>query len=128
MGLNDEQTLFFWWFKFKIWGLQRLNMIWRLFKDLDLPEFWPYGGLKVPKIKNEALKNNLLSPLRPMDKNPRRHEQVYKSFFFSKLQEMTWYDWAFCTYNEWGDFLQAFRTRKTVCSFGTNGILIRNGE
>ena len=66
----------FWWFKFKIWGLQRLNMIWRFVKDLDLPKFWPYGGLKVPKIKNEALKNNLLSTLRGRKfKNSRRHEQ-----------------------------------------------------
>ena len=62
----------FWWFKFKIWGLQRLNMIWRRVKDLDPPEFWPYGRLKVPKIENEALKNNMLSSLHPMDENPRR--------------------------------------------------------
>ena len=29
-------------------------MIWRLAKDLDLPELWPYGRLKGPKIENEA--------------------------------------------------------------------------
>ena len=50
-------------------------MIWRLAKDLDLPEFWPYGRLKGPKIENEARKNNVLSSVRPMDKNPRQHEQ-----------------------------------------------------
>ena len=50
-------------------------MIWRLVKDLDLPEFWPYGGLKVPKVGNEALRNNVLSSLRPMDENPKQHEQ-----------------------------------------------------
>ena len=53
-------------------------MICRLVKDLDLPEFWPYGRLKGPKIENEVLKNNLLSSLRPMDENPRRHEQGLK--------------------------------------------------
>ena len=26
-------------------------MIWKLAKDLDLPEFWPYGRLKGPKMK-----------------------------------------------------------------------------
>ena len=57
-------------------------MIWRLVKDLDLLKFWPYGRLKGPKIENERLKNNVLSTLRPTDKNPRRHEQVYKSYFF----------------------------------------------
>ena len=50
-------------------------MIWRLAKDLDLPEFWSYGHLKGPKIENEALKNKVLSSLRPMDENPWRHEQ-----------------------------------------------------
>ena len=53
-------------------------MIWRLAKDLDLPEFWPYGHLKGPKIENEALKNNVLSSLHPMDENSRRHEQGYE--------------------------------------------------
>ena len=52
-------------------------MILRLAKYLDLPEFWPYGRLKGPKIENEAWKNNVLSSLRPMDENPGRHEQVY---------------------------------------------------
>ena len=42
-------------------------MIWRLFKDLDPPE---YGRLKILKIENEALKNNALSSLGPMDENP----------------------------------------------------------
>ena len=50
-------------------------MIWRLAKDPDLPEFWPYPRLKGPKIENEALKNNVLSSLHPMDSNPRQHEQ-----------------------------------------------------
>ena len=53
-------------------------MIWRLTKDLDLPVFWPYGRLKAPRIENEAVKNNVLWSLRPMDKNPRGHEQVYR--------------------------------------------------
>ena len=35
-----------------------------------------YGHLKGPKIENEASKNNVLSSLRPMEKNLRRHEQV----------------------------------------------------
>ena len=46
------------------------------------------GGLKVPKIENEALKNNVLSSLRPMDENPIRHEQDFYNytpcFFISK--------------------------------------------
>ena len=29
-------------------------MNWRLVKDLDLPEFWPYGRLKGQKIENET--------------------------------------------------------------------------
>ena len=33
-------------------------MIWRLDEDLDPPEFWPFGRLKVPKIENEALKKH----------------------------------------------------------------------
>ena len=53
-----------------------LNMILTLANELDLPEFWPYGRFKGPKIENEALKNNVLSSLRPMDENPRRHVQV----------------------------------------------------
>ena len=32
-----------------------------------------------PKIEYEALKNNVLSSLCPMDENPRRHEQVSSS-------------------------------------------------
>ena len=43
--------------------LDRMNMIWRLVKDLSPPEFWPYGHLKVLKIENEALKDNVLSSL-----------------------------------------------------------------
>ena len=43
------------------------NMIWRLSKDLGLPEIWPYGDLKGPEIENKALKNNILSSLRLMD-------------------------------------------------------------
>ena len=48
MGCNDESTLFFTALdghSVKIhvdqglWQVQRLNMIWRLAKDLDLPEF-----------------------------------------------------------------------------------------
>ena len=50
-----------------------LNMILTLANDLDLPEFWPYGRLKGPKIENEALKDNVLSSLCPMVENPRRH-------------------------------------------------------
>ena len=53
-------------------------MIWRLAKDLDLPAFWPYGRLKSSKIENEALKNNILSSLRPMDENLRQHEQSFQ--------------------------------------------------
>ena len=34
-----------------------------------------YGHLKVPKIENEAITNNILSSLRPIDENLRRHEQ-----------------------------------------------------
>ena len=52
-------------------------MIWRLVKDLDLPELWPYGHHKGPKIENEALENNVLSSLCPMHENPRGHEQGY---------------------------------------------------
>jgi hypothetical protein len=52
-------------------------MIWRLVIELDLPEFWPHGRLKGPKTENEALENNVLSSVRPMHKNPRRHEQGY---------------------------------------------------
>ena len=40
--------------------LEKLNMIWRLAKYVDLPEFWPYGRLKGPKIENEASKNIVL--------------------------------------------------------------------
>ena len=62
-----------------------LELIWRLAKDLYLPECWPYGHLKGPKIENEARKNNVLLSLRPMDENPGRHEQVYmKSLTFSR--------------------------------------------
>ena len=50
-------------------------MIWKLAKDLDLHEFWPYERLKGLKIETEALENNVLSSLRPMDENPRWHEQ-----------------------------------------------------
>ena len=62
-----------------------LELIWRLAKDLYLPECWPYGHLKGPKIENEAWKNNVLLSLRPMDESLRQHEQVYKySFTISK--------------------------------------------
>ena len=54
-------------------------MICRLAQDLDLPEFGPYGHLKGPKTENEALKNNVLSSLRPMDENPRQHEKVLRN-------------------------------------------------
>ena len=65
-------------------------MIWRLVEDLDPPEFWPYGRLKVPKIENGARKNNVHSSLRPMEENPRRHEQDYSaskcgSFFINNI-------------------------------------------
>ena len=56
-----------------------LNMIWKLAKDLNQPEFWPYGHLKVPKIENEASKNIVLSSFRPWTKIVGRHEQ--NSFF-----------------------------------------------
>ena len=46
-----------------------LNMIWRLAKDLDLPEIWPYGYLMGLRIKNEAYKTNVFSSLLPMDEN-----------------------------------------------------------
>ena len=41
-------------------------MTWKLAQDFDLPEFWPYGHLKGPKIENEELKNNVLSSLCPI--------------------------------------------------------------
>ena len=44
-------------------------MIWRIAKDLDLPEFGPYGHLKGPKIENEVLKHTVLSSLHPIDEN-----------------------------------------------------------
>ena len=69
-GRNDESTIFFddsnFWFE----DLERLNM--RLAKELDLPEFWPYGHLKGPKIENEASKIIVLSSLRPCTKIARR--------------------------------------------------------
>ena len=40
------------------------------------PEFWSYGRLKGPKIENEALRNNVLSSLHPMDENIRRHDSL----------------------------------------------------
>ena len=50
-------------------------MIWRLAKGIDLPiGLSSRPTLKGPKIENEALKNNVLSSLRTMDENPRRHE------------------------------------------------------
>ena len=37
-------------------------MVWRIAKDLDLPEFLPHGYLKGPKIKNEnKRKENIFS-------------------------------------------------------------------
>ena len=51
-------------------------MIWRRVKDLDPLNF---GRLKVPSIENEALKDNILSSLHPMDENLRRHEQNFYS-------------------------------------------------
>ena len=71
-------------------------MIWRIAKDLDLHEFWPYGCLRGPKIENEALKNNLLSSLRAMDENPRRHEQGFnlknlKGFFGQVMRSKAFY-------------------------------------
>ena len=64
--INDLRTLEGW-----------LNMIWRLAKDHDLPEFWPYVRLKGPKIENETSKNIVLSSCRPWTKITGRHEQVY---------------------------------------------------
>ena len=40
----------------------------------------------VPKI--EALKNNVLSSLRPMDKNPRQHEQDFRIASNHMLQNL----------------------------------------
>ena len=56
MWRNDEGTLSFDGSNLKFEDSRGwiMNMIWRLVKDLDLPEFWPYGCLKVPKIENEA--------------------------------------------------------------------------
>ena len=50
--------------------------------------FDPMGqGLKGPTIENEALKNNVLSSLYPMDDNPRTHEQIqHVSFCKSPLK------------------------------------------
>ena len=66
-------------------------MIWRLAQDLYLPEFWPYGHLKGPETENEALKNNVLSSLRPMDENSRRHEKGSYTYSFELV--------FFCFYN-----------------------------
>ena len=70
-----------------------LNMIWRLAKDLDLPEFWPYGQFKASKIENEALKNNVLSSFRPVDENLRRHEQAcsWTSLISRRVREISNY-------------------------------------
>ena len=65
--INDLRTLDF----------RGLNMIWRLAKDHDLPEFWPYGRLKGQKIESETSKNIVLSSFRPWTKITGRHEQVY---------------------------------------------------
>jgi hypothetical protein len=80
---------YFWWFKFIIWGLKRLNTHvehdletcqrpWSTTSILTLwasqrHENWKWS------IKNQNFeKNNVLLSLRPMDKNPGRHEQVQK--------------------------------------------------
>ena len=55
---------------------------------MDALEFWPYGHLKGPKTENEALENNVLSSLRPMDENTRRHEKV---FSFAYYFEQKWF-------------------------------------
>ena len=54
-----------------------LNMIWRLAKDHDLSNFWPYGRLKGPKIENETSKTIVLLSFCPWTKITGRHEQVY---------------------------------------------------
>ena len=93
-------------------------MIWRLAKDLDLPEFWPYGRLKGRKIENEALKNNVLSSLRPMDENPRRHEQVYSlpemETFYLPWIMILWY--FVCIYN--------FVVAKEILSLGISASVL----
>ena len=74
LSLKRSKYLIFWSFRSQ--------------KQKDLSEFWPYGRLKGPKIQNEALKNNVLSSLCPMDRNPRRHEQIFLrcvSFVYSFL-------------------------------------------
>ena len=53
-----------------------LNMIWRLSKDVDLPELWAYEHFKGQKIENKASKNIVLSSLRPWTKIASWHEQV----------------------------------------------------
>ena len=59
---------------------RRLNMSWRLAKDHDLPEFWPYGRLKSPKIENETSKNIVLWSFRPWIKiTGGWHEQDYRT-------------------------------------------------
>ena len=52
-------------------------IIWSLAKDHDLPEFWPYGRLKGPKIENETSRNIVLSSFFPWTKITGRHEQVF---------------------------------------------------
>ena len=64
---------------------KRLNMIWRLVKDLDPPEIWSYGHLKDPKIENEASKNIVLSSFCPYTKIAGRHEQVSNDHEQSRL-------------------------------------------
>ena len=56
-----------------------LNIIWRLDKDHDLPNFWSYGGHKSQKIENETSKNIVLSSNCPWRKITRWHEQVYRT-------------------------------------------------
>ena len=61
-------------------------MIWRLAKDLDLTEFWPYGNLKGPKIENGASKN-ILSSWHPFTKIAKRHKQVSCEQFIGQFWE-----------------------------------------
>ena len=76
-GCNDESTILFDDSNLSL--LERLNMIWRLAKGLDLPKFWPYGRLKGPKIENDAPKNFVLLSLRLCTKINRWTDDMNKS-------------------------------------------------
>ena len=46
-----------------------LNMIWRLSKDLDLPELWPYERFKMPKNWKWSIKKYCIFVITSMHKN-----------------------------------------------------------